>query len=128
VCRGHWPRWRSYGIAAGESLAHWDDLLPSTALEFGSWCCLHVWLLEALAVGGLHLHRVLHHLPTPSPPLAPLECAHLGGSGIRGSSGCPVLAAHEMRPEPNKSAAGKGGTSPLFHAGCAWPALPERYR
>ena len=103
VCRGHWPRWRIYGIAAGESLAHWDDLLPSTALEFGCWCCLHVRLLEALAVGGLHLHRVLHHLPVPSSPLAPLECDHSCNSGIRGVGRSPILAAHAMRTEPNHS-------------------------
>jgi hypothetical protein len=28
----------------------------------------------------------------------------------------------------NKSASGKGGITPLFHAGPAWPALPERIR
>jgi hypothetical protein len=33
-----------------------------------------------------------------------------------------------MKREPNKSATGKGGITVLFHAGRAWPALPERYR
>lgn len=31
-------------------------------------------------------------------------------------------------PDSNKSAAGKGEIASLFHAGRAWPALPERYR
>ena len=28
----------------------------------------------------------------------------------------------------NQSASGKGGITVLFHAGRAWPALPERHR